>query len=79
MPSWSMCSNSCLAARSRSGANRLGRAETGGPVVSMWCVTSCRTGVSGEQTCVCAGNSASRLRYGSGVFLGQIDGLGEES
>ena len=62
IPSWSICSNSCLAARRRSGARRLGRAEAGGPVVSIWWVTSCLTGVSGEQTRVRAGNSDSRVR-----------------
>ena len=35
IPSWSMCSNSCLAARSWSGARRLERAETGAPAVSI--------------------------------------------
>ena len=55
-----MCSNSCLAAQRRSGANRLGRAETGGPVVSMWWVTW-RTGLSGEQTLVRVGNSDRRV------------------
>ena len=50
MPSWSMCSNSLLAAERRSGARRLGRAETGGPEVTMWWVTLCLMGVSGVET-----------------------------
>ena len=50
MPDWSMCSNSLLATRRRSGASRLGRADTGGPVVSMWWVMLCSTGVSGVVT-----------------------------
>ena len=79
IPSWSMCSNSCLAARRWSGARRLGRAETGGPVVLMWWVTSCLIGVSGEQTCVRAGNSDSRVRQGLLVSLWKMDGLGEGS
>ena len=40
IPSCSMCSNSRLTALSRSGANRQGRAETGGQVVSMCCKIS---------------------------------------
>ena len=35
IPSWSMCSNSCLVVQSRSGAMRLGQAETVAPVVSI--------------------------------------------
>ena len=35
MPNWSMFSNSCQVTRRRSGARRLGRAETGGPDVMM--------------------------------------------
>ena len=47
----------------RSSASSRGRAETGGPVVSMWCVMSCFTGVSGEETTLMrAGNSDSRVR-----------------
>ena len=62
IPSWSMCSNSCLAARSWSGARCLGWAETGGTVVSMWWLTLCLTGASSEQTRVSAGNSDIRVR-----------------
>ena len=42
-------------------------------------VTSCHTGVSGEQTCVSAGKSVSRARYGSLVSLGQMGRLGERT
>ena len=62
MPNWSMCSNSLLAALRRSGARRLGRATTGEPVVSMWWVTECLTGRSGEATWVSEGTSANRVR-----------------
>ena len=59
-----MYSNSLLATLRRSGARRRGRAETGGPFVSMWWVIECLIGASGEVTSVRAGNSDSRVRYG---------------
>ena len=46
MPFWSMCSNSCFATRSRSGAKRRGLAYTGAPAVLILCVTVCLIGVS---------------------------------
>ena len=56
MPCWSMCSNSCLAALKRSGGSLRKRADTGGPVVVMWCVTLCLTGCSLVQGCTTSGN-----------------------
>ncbi len=57
MPRASMCSNSCFATERQSGARRRGRAATGGPLVSMWCVTPCLTSRSGENACNRVGNS----------------------
>ena len=51
------CVQTLFATLRLSGASCLGRAETGGPVVSMWCCTSYFTGVSGAATCVSAENS----------------------
>ena len=64
MLSCSISSNSLLATCKRSGARRRGGADTGGPTVSIWCVMSCRMGVSGEHTWVKDGNSDSSWRYG---------------
>ena len=41
IPNSNMCLNSLRATWRRSGDKRRARAETGGPVVLMWCVTSC--------------------------------------
>ena len=50
IPSFNICSNTILTTCRRSGARYLGRADTGGPVVWMWWVMLCVTGVFGEQT-----------------------------
>ena len=52
-----MCSNSRRATLSRSGARRRALADTGGPVVRMWCVTLCCTGRSEMHGCVTEGKS----------------------
>ena len=64
-----MCSNSLLSALKRSGASHwVGLSGLNVVcdvllhVVSMWCVMSCFTGVSGEETLVRVGNSDSRVR-----------------
>ena len=57
-----MCSNSSLAAQSRSYCNHQGLAETGGPVVSIWCVMLCSTVFTGVQTLVRVGNSVNSWR-----------------
>ena len=79
MLSCSICSNSLFVTCKRSGARRRGRADTGGPTVSIWCVMSCRMGVSGEHTLVRDGNSDSSWRYGLTQSLGHFEGLGEFS
>ncbi len=44
-----------------------------GPVVSMWCVTLCLTGLLAAQACVTAGNSDRRERKGLLVsWVGQV-------
>ena len=53
--SWCKCSNSFLDGPVR-------WAETGGPVVSMWCVMLRLTCISGEETLVRVGNSDSSVR-----------------
>ena len=45
IPNSNMCSNSLRATWRRSGDKRRARAETSGPVVLIWCVTSCFGGV----------------------------------
>ena len=52
IPSCIMCSNLILAAQRRSGGNCWGRAETGRPVVSMWCAMLCSAVFTGVQTLV---------------------------
>ena len=52
IPSCIICSNSFLATRRRSGAWRVGLAETGRLFVSIWWVTSCVTALSEEHTWV---------------------------
>ena len=53
----SIYSNSCLATVSLSGGSLRECAQTGGPVVLMWCVILCRTGCSLLQGCTNSGNS----------------------
>lgn len=47
MRSYRLCSNLPLGGFETVGFMALGRAETGGPVVSMWCLMSCFVGASG--------------------------------
>ena len=72
MPSWSMCSNSAFATRSRSGAKRLGRACTGGPLVLIWWVTSCLIVASRKHGLEIFGNLHSNLLISSLAFLNAI-------
>ena len=76
IPSCSMWSNSWRAFLSRSGVRQQGRAETGGPVVSI-CVTSCFTGSS--VVCITMEKSESIFSNADIVLRGRIAGLGEES
>ena len=77
MPNSSMWSNSCRATLSRSGPKRRVRAETGGPEVSLWCVTSCLMGTSVVQGCVMDENLARMASEVDAGFRGRRDGLGD--
>ena len=79
IPDWSMCANSSRATLSCSGARRRGRAETGGPVVCMWCVTVCFTGSSKRCGRVRDGKSARMAAYSFSGVRGTKVGLIDES
>ena len=68
MPKSSMCSNSCRAILTRSG---LAHEWTGGPVVVIWCVTSCLMEWLLLQGCITAGNSH---KIASNPVLGKEEG-----
>ena len=59
IPNSNMCAKSLRATWRRSGDKRRARAETGGPVVLMWCVTSCFGGALVGCGCVRRGKSMS--------------------
>lgn len=77
IPSSIMWSNSRRAICRCSGDSRRALAETGGPVVVMWCVTLCLIASVEMLGWVMAGNSDTFAANGLDEFRGSSDGLGD--
>ena len=79
MPRSNILSNPWRVILSRSGGSLCGRKATGGPVVGMWWVTECSTGLSGGGGRSKEGKSARRMVKALEVIGRGTDGLVKDS